>query len=289
MFCKVLEELDWPLFQKLILPVVGKTINKEKNFHDYIMVGSFNQFEICGLVACKKKDQELQIESIYLKESYRQKGTGKMMMKCLQEHAKSIGIKSIYFRFIENLESINAIKKMLISDGYLQSMEDTYFSFFKNDDVQRSRVSNKVFKNFKDYQLFNLLDFEARDLWNYQQIVTKKNFPLALGVHQYDFPIEGSCSYAIRKNDVICGWCLCHRIDKNHVRLTSLFLDEGHHSLIAFKLLNATLRSFTQITEKPELVVCTCSSFDKMDKIVRGTLSEYAYQVYQTNLTYKRL
>lgn len=289
MFYKVLEEDDWPLFEKLTSPFIGKQIMDKKRFDDYLMIGAYSEFDISALLVCKKKEAELKIESIYVKTSYREKGIAKELVAFLEDEAKILGIKRISFEFFESVKSIEYMKKILIARGYKFNQQNIHLTFFKSEDVQRSRFAKKVFKNFNGYELFNLSEFKDEDKIAYQEIVSKKSFPIPLAIDNHDFPIETACSYGIRKNNRVCGWCLCHRIDPTSVRLSALYIDQGHHSLIAFTLLNASLRSFAKIEEKPELIVCTCAVFDKMDKIVRGTLSESAYQTLQSNVACKEI
>ena len=207
----------------------------------------------------------------------------------MEEEAKILGIKRISFEFFESVKSIEYIKKILIARGYKFNQRNIHLTYFRSEDVAKALVAKKVSQNFNRYELFNLSEFKEDDKIAYQEIVCKKSFPIPLAIDDHDFPIETACSYGIRKNNRVCGWCLCHRIDAISVRLSALYIDQGHHSLIAFKLLNASLRSFAKIEKKPELIVCTCAVFDKMDKIVRGTLSEYAYQTLQSNVACKEI
>lgn len=179
-----------------------------------------------GFILAKlfSSNQSAQLFSLFVIENERKKTIGTALFQALQNHAKSLKARSMGFEYLSSNPYAQAIEKILVKNDWSKPLLYRIQCTFKVQEFHPPWFE-KLSKVSRGLKIFPLKDLKAveRKLIKHQE--SQGTFPAYLSPFKNPETIDPINSQIVRYKHKLVGWIITHRIKKDTLKYTSLYID----------------------------------------------------------------
>ncbi|MCG8435808.1 MAG: GNAT family N-acetyltransferase [Gammaproteobacteria bacterium] len=217
---RILSAADTGAFQNLTYPAYRARLADD----GICAVGALDNDIPVGLALAVPQDAEtMELLSLFTLPKHRGRGIAGKLLTALEQRLREAGIKQLHCVYTEKPDTTEAVERLIEKHGWNAPRPRMLLCKSNYSLIKQAPWWNR-FTLPAEYQLFPWADVnkaEARDVVKRQQ---KEHWVPDLLMPSEDDDPYAANSLAMRHENKIVGWCLCHQMNTVKVRYTKLFV-----------------------------------------------------------------
>lgn len=223
----------------LLDPEFRKWVTRPENREHCLFLAATEGDNLVGLIAAEWAEDSpvAHIQSLFVRPEKQGKGIGFELLNCLESKLIESGVIKITLEIPESPPTLSLLKKAHFS-APIRLFENFFFDL-SHFNPPWYENPGKLPKNFSLVPWKEMTSADKSTIISYGE-----NENLLLSGKDRNFPIEILNSYLLKHKDQIVGWMETHRMDKNTVNYSHLFLfPEWRFQRLAIPLLAQAIRT----------------------------------------------
>ncbi|MGD1703385.1 GNAT family N-acetyltransferase [Dapis sp. BLCC M229] len=237
----------------------------------YIAISAEDDQEILGLAIGEVdyKQNIGEVLSLFVIPEYRRQGIGNELLIALETEIRGKNCQQIDLIFIPN-KTVIALEKILQKNGWSEPKARMLIALGDPKTMRNVTWLNLDQKLPLGYEIFPWRKLTSKERKTIQELQKKSPwYPDILSPFTDEDIIEPINSLGLRYNHEVVGWMITHRISKNTIRYTKLFVKEELQSIgRGIALLGRAIK--LQINH-PEINQCSFTVQIENEKMVKFT------------------
>lgn len=194
-----------------------------------------------------RNGQTAELHSIYVLPQFRRKKIANRLLEITDKVLIDNNIQYVDAVYLDLIEEKETVESLLAKNNWLPPQRTTYNIKLNNKTALKAKSFADALKRKDEVEIFEWKDLQNADIQQIKNIEAENNFPKYLTPFQIPEHLERQVSTGARIGNKIVGWCIIHKVNKNTVQCSALYVLPEHRKLFVDKKLLAN--SFSKSVE----------------------------------------